>query len=90
MSGDQIVALVQEFLVLSLLLVAPTVLTSLVVGLVISILQTITSIQEQTMTFAPRIVAVAIVLGLTLSWSLNLLAEFTQRVFALLTEVAGP
>ena len=90
MNGDEIVGFIQEFLVVGLLLVTPTVVTSLVVGLLISILQTITSIQEQTMTFAPRILAVAIVMGLTLSWSLNLLADFTQRVFSRLIEVASP
>ena len=61
MDNEQIVAIIHEFLLLSLILVAPTVATSLIVGLLISLLQTVTSIQEQTMTFAPRILAVAAV-----------------------------
>lgn len=81
MDSDQMVAMLQEFLYLGLLLVAPAVATSMVVGLIIAIFQTITSIQEQTLTFAPRIVAVAVVIALTLTWSLNLLIEFTIRVF---------
>ena len=80
MSADQMVQMLQEFLYLGLLLVAPAVLTSLLIGLLIAIFQTITSIQEQTLTFAPRIVAVAVVIALTLTWSLNLLIDFTQRV----------
>lgn len=81
MDADQMVAMLQEFLYLGLLLVAPAVATSMLVGLIIAIFQTITSIQEQTLTFAPRIVAVAVVIALTLTWSLNLLIEFTIRVF---------
>ena len=87
MNADQIVVMLQEFLYLGLLLVAPTVITSMLVGLIIAIFQTITSIQEQTLTFAPRIVAVAVVIALTLAWSLNLLIDFTTRVFAQMSEI---
>jgi len=87
MSADQMVQMLQEFLYLGLLLVAPAVLTSLLIGLLIAIFQTITSIQEQTLTFAPRIVAVAIVIALTLTWSLNLLIDFTQRVFMQMSHI---
>ena len=87
MNADQMVVMLQEFLYLGLLLVAPTVITSMLVGLIIAIFQTITSIQEQTLTFAPRIVAVAVVIALTLAWSLNLLIDFTTRVFAQMSEI---
>ncbi|MDG2013850.1 MAG: flagellar biosynthetic protein FliQ [Pirellulaceae bacterium] len=87
MSADQMVQMLQEFLYLGLLLVAPAVLTSLLIGLLIAIFQTITSIQEQTLTFAPRIVAVAVVVALTLTWSLNLLIDFTQRVFLQMSHI---
>ena len=60
----------------------------MLVGLIIAIFQTITSIQEQTLTFAPRIVAVAVVIALTLAWSLNLLIDFTTRVFAQMSDIA--
>jgi len=52
----------------ALLLVAPIVIVSLVVGVLISIAQTITSIQEQTLTFAPRIVAVVGVIVVLTPW----------------------
>ena len=87
MSADQMVQMLQEFLYLGLLRVAPAVLTSLLIGLLIAIFQTITSIQEQTLTFAPRIVAVAVVIALTLTWSLNLLIDFTQRVFMQMSHI---
>jgi len=87
MSADQMVQMLQEFLYLGLLLVAPAVLTSLAIGLIIAIFQTVTSIQEQTLTFAPRIVAVAVVIALTLTWSLNMMLDFTQRLFMQMSQI---
>ncbi|MGI9516411.1 MAG: flagellar biosynthetic protein FliQ [Pirellulaceae bacterium] len=81
MGPEEMAQVVRDFLYTGLLLVAPTVLTSLLVGLIIAMFQTVTSIQEQTLTFAPRILAVAVVIALTLTWSLNILIQFTQRLF---------
>ena len=69
-----------EMLITALWMVGPAVLTSLVVGLLISIFQTVTSIQEQTLSFAPRIVAVGLVIALTLSWTIQIAVDFTQRL----------
>jgi flagellar biosynthetic protein FliQ len=86
MHSAEIIHLMRDFLWTGLLMVAPAVLTSLLVGLAISIFQTVTSIQEQTLTFAPRIVAVSIVVGVSLAWTLNLIVSFTQRVMAQMIE----
>ena len=88
MGPDEMAQLVRDFLYTGLLLVAPTVVTSLLVGLVIAVVQTITSVQEQTLTFAPRILAVALVIALTLSWSLSLLMTFTYQLFEQMAGVA--
>jgi len=80
MSTDEVVQMGREMLYVALLLSLPTVLISLLVGLTISVFQTVTSIQEQTLTFAPRIVAVAIVIALTLPWMLNELVTYTERL----------
>ncbi len=57
---------------------APLLLVSLIVGLVISIFQTVTSIQEQTLTFVPKLLAIFITLLLTGSWIMNNCVEFLQ------------
>ncbi len=57
---------------------APLLLVSLVVGLVISIFQTVTSIQEQTLTFVPKLLAIFITLLLTGGWIMNNCVEFLQ------------
>ncbi len=55
---------------------APMLIASLVVGLIVSILQTVTSIQEQTLTFVPKLIAVFVVMMLFGSWILNSMKEF--------------
>lgn len=59
---------------------APLLLVSLVVGLVISILQTVTSIQEQTLTFVPKLLAVFLVLILAGSWIMGLVVELMREL----------
>jgi flagellar biosynthetic protein FliQ len=86
MSPQQVVQIGRELLLTALLLALPTIAVSLVVGLVISLLQTLTSIQEQTLNFAPRIVAVGLVIALTMPWTLQVLVQFTFRMFWHLAE----
>lgn len=76
MSEADVIEIGRELLYLATLLSAPAVVVSLVVGLTVSILQTLTSIQEQTLTFAPRIIAVALTIAVALPWFLRLLTDF--------------
>ena len=87
MTANEVTQIGRELLCTAVLLAAPMVLTSLVVGLLISIFQTVTSIQEQTLTFAPRIIAVALVMLVTLPWTLKVLINFTQRMMEHLSQV---
>lgn len=61
---------------------APVLLISLIVGLVVSIFQTVTSIQEQTLTFVPKILAVFIAMMLLGSWMLNQLTGFMTQLWS--------
>ena len=61
---------------------APLLLISLIVGLIISIFQTVTSIQEQTLTFVPKILAVFITLMLVGSWMINSLLEMVNTLWS--------
>ena len=60
---------------------APALVVSLIVGLIISIFQTVTSIQEQTLTFVPKILAVFFTLMLCGSWMLGLMSDFTTELW---------
>ena len=81
MVSDAVVDLLRQMLWVSILLSAPVLLTALVVGLVIGLLQAVTSIQEQTLTFVPKIVALALVLALLGSWMLRYLVSYAAELF---------
>ena len=89
MSTAQVIQLGRELLITAILLSLPAVVVSLLVGTLISLVQTITSVQEQTLSFAPRIIAVALTLMACLPWMLQLAPNFTLRTFQRLLE-AGP
>ncbi|MCY1015445.1 flagellar biosynthesis protein FliQ [Pyxidicoccus sp. MSG2] len=78
---NQLTFITQEALFLVLVVSAPPVLTSLLVGLLISVFQATTQIQEQTLTFAPKVVIVFGVLALTGPWIGSQLLRFTFHVF---------
>lgn len=82
METTEVIQIARDLLFLAVLLSAPVVGVSLLVGLLVSVLQTITSIQEQTLTFAPRIVAVAITIAAALPWLLRLLVDFTESMIS--------
>lgn len=67
-----------------LLLAAPVLLVAMTVGLVISIFQATTSIQEQTLTFVPKIVAIMLVLALLGGWMFGSLSEYTRNLFGMI------
>jgi len=64
-----------------ILVSAPLLIVSLVVGLVISIFQTVTSIQEQTLTFVPKIIAVFVGMLIFGSWMMNVITTFMQNLW---------
>ena len=78
---NQIIFITQEALYLVLVCSGPPVLISLVVGLMIAVFQATTQIQEQTLTFAPKMVIVFGILALLGSWMGSMLVQFTTRVF---------
>jgi flagellar biosynthetic protein FliQ len=81
MINDVIIDLLRQMLWVSILLSGPVLLTALVVGMVIGLLQAVTSIQEQTLTFVPKIVALALVLALLGGWMLRYLVGYTAELF---------
>ena len=81
------VTLAGEALWLILLLSLPPLLASLVVGLVISLLQALTQVQEQTLTFVPKIITTIVVLIIFAGWMLTTLREFAAHVFDTMLKV---
>lgn len=81
MTENFIIDMFVQVIVLIIKVSAPMLLVSLVVGLVISILQTITSIQEQTLTFVPKLLAILLTIIIAGNWILTSLKEFTIELF---------
>jgi flagellar biosynthetic protein FliQ len=76
MSADFAVELIRRAVLTSLLVSAPLLAVALLVGVVVSLIQAVTQIQEQTLTFIPKILAVGLVLLLTLPWVLTRLTQY--------------
>ena len=81
MSELAIMTIVKKALVTGLLIAGPILIISLVVGLIISIFQATTQIQEQTLTFVPKLFAIILVLVLGGPWMLNKLVMLTNELF---------
>jgi flagellar biosynthetic protein FliQ len=88
MSVGEAVYLMRGGIVEILLLSAPVLLIAMIVGLVISIFQATTSIQEQTLTFVPKIAAILIVLAILGGWMFGHLAEYTRGLFEMIPQMA--
>lgn len=84
-----VIAVSKEALVVTLLVSAPLLAAGLVVGVLVSIVQAVTQIQEMTLTFVPKILAVSAALVIFLPWMLTTLIQFTRKIFESLPLVAG-
>lgn len=78
---EYFVALAKQTLFLVLILTGPPVMTALLVGLTISILQATTQIQEQTLTFVPKLVGVVAILAISGPWMLAQLLAFASSIY---------
>lgn len=78
---DYFVAIAKQTLFLALILTGPPVLTAMLVGLTISILQATTQVQEQTLTFVPKLVAIITILAIAGPWMLAQLISFASTLY---------
>lgn len=81
MTTNEAIDLVRETLSLMLLLSLPVLLAALVIGLTISLLQAMTQIHEQTLTFVPKIVGMGAAAIVVMPWIVTKIMEFAQRMF---------
>lgn len=81
MTPEFLIDLAARALQTALLIAAPPLLAGLVVGVMVSIFQAVTQIQEQTLVLVPKILAVVVVLMFCLPWMLQLLLSFTANLF---------
>lgn len=68
---------------------APILVTAMVVGLLVGVLQSVTQLQEATLSFVPKFIAVAAVIVLSGSWMLQTLVDFTRELFRMVPNLVG-
>ncbi len=88
MTQTVILQLARDALTMAMMVSGPILITSLVIGIIVSIFQAITSIQEMTLTFVPKTVAVAVVIMFFGPWMLNTLAVYTANLLSSLPNFA--
>ncbi|MEJ2344761.1 MAG: flagellar biosynthesis protein FliQ [Gammaproteobacteria bacterium] len=89
MTPDTIITLGEEALKITTLLSAPMLLSVLAVGLLVGVFQAVTSINEMTLSFIPKLIVLAVVLMLTGSWMLQLMMSFMRHIFNMIPQLIG-
>jgi flagellar biosynthetic protein FliQ len=86
---DDVIQIVAKAMITATKLSAPVLIATLVVGLLLSVIQSATQIQESTLTFLPKLATAAIVLVLTGAWTLKVLEGFTRELFDSIPALLG-
>jgi flagellar biosynthetic protein FliQ len=89
MSQDTVVSLVVDAMGVALKVAVPMLLVALVVGLAVSIFQAVTQIQEQTLTFIPKVAGIALVIIVAGPWMLGQIVSYTQSLYEQIPSLVG-
>ncbi len=81
MSHVLVVDLARNMIMTSLMIAAPMLVVALAVGLIVSVIQAVTQIQEQTLSFVPKLVAVAATFIIALPWIIQIMVKYTSELF---------
>lgn len=87
MNPEMAVDIIRNMISEAMLLVTPLMVTAIVVGLGVSLFQSITSIQEQTLTFVPKLIAVGVVIMVAANWMLRSMVEFTIAMIQRIADI---
>ena len=89
MTPESVVTIGQQALTVMLLLAAPLLITSLVVGLIVSVLQAATQIYEMTLTFIPKLIGTLLALVVAGPWMLTFFVDYVRRLFESIPGAVG-
>ncbi|MGI8781306.1 MAG: flagellar biosynthesis protein FliQ [Solirubrobacteraceae bacterium] len=89
MNQDVVINISMQAMQLAFMVALPLLLVALVVGLVVSVFQAVTQIQEQTLTFIPKIVAMGVTLVVAGPWMLGQVVAYTQQLYSSIPTVVG-
>ena len=89
MNQDVVVSLVVDAMSVALKVAMPMLIVALVVGLLVSIFQAVTQIQEQTLTFIPKVIGIAVVIVVAGPWMLGQIVSYTQNLYEQIPSLVG-
>jgi len=87
MNAEQAIDILHSLVLTALVVICPLLVTAMVIGVLVSLLQSVTSIQEHSMTFVPKMVGVVLVLVFSAPWMLRTLMQFTIAFLSRLPEM---
>lgn len=87
MTTSEVMEVLKQAMLVAFQMAGPLLIVSIVVGLIVAIFQAATQIHEQTLTFVPKLIVIAIVLLVTGSWMLSVFTEFVQYIFSIMTRL---
>jgi flagellar biosynthetic protein FliQ len=90
MNQDVVVSLTMDAISVAIKVAVPMLMAGLVVGLVVSVFQAVTQIQEQTLAFIPKVVALVAVIAIFGPWMLGQIETYTQALWASIPQMVGP
>jgi flagellar biosynthetic protein FliQ len=89
MNQDTVVSLVTDMMAVALKVALPLLLVALVIGLLVSIFQAVTQIQEQTLSFIPKVLGIVVVIVVLGPWMLDQVVTYTQRLYEQIPNLVG-
>jgi flagellar biosynthesis protein FliQ len=89
MNQDTVVSLVADMMAVALKVAMPLLLAALVIGLLVSIFQAVTQIQEQTLSFIPKVVGIVVVIVVAGPWMLDQVVTYTQQLYEQIPSLVG-
>ena len=87
MTQGQVLDVFQSALLVALQLAAPMLVVSIVIGLIVAIFQAATQIHEQTLTFVPKVLAIALLLLMLGSWMMSVMGDFVSNLFGMIAQL---
>ena len=87
MTTSEVMEVLKQAMLVAFQMAGPLLIVSIVVGLIVAIFQAATQIHEQTLTFVPKLIVIAIGLLVTGSWMLSVFTEFVQHIFSIMTRL---
>ncbi len=87
MTELDVITLIREALTVTLKVSMPILLAALIVGFIVGVLQTTTSIQEQTIAFVPKLIAIFLVIVIFAPWIIKTLTDYTRNIFLMIEKI---